>query len=290
MTTVFYKPTATPAAASGVQEAADRVNQAAGQQMKWNRPNTANPWASQTSNPDGSVSLGFSGPLGGAQQNLMAQALRTMGQPTDFNQFNVGTGDDFRQKGIDSAQGQMSDWLNPLQGGFDSAEKQRLLNAGYAEGSPEFQAQMSKGAGTAADLQSSIGNAAIGLGGEMGAKMGAMDMLAKQQGLAEALRKRTLPMEQLGAMQGLLEQPGYSPDGSIMAGATADFDHYLNSYLGKRQDYEAQNAEDQQAGLSAGLQAFQTAGTLGMSSLGGLGSNSKPVGGHPYGRGPLRSI
>lgn len=263
MTTVFYKPTATPAAASGVQEAADRVNQAAGQQMKWNRPNTANPWASQTSNPDGSVSLGFSGPLGGAQQNLMAQALRTMGQPTDFNQFNVGTGDDFRQKGIDSAQGQMSDWLNPLQGGFDSAEKQRLLNAGYAEGSPEFQAQMSKGAGTAADLQSSIGNAAIGLGGEMGAKMGAMDMLAKQQGLAEALRKRTLPMEQLSSMQGLLEQPGYEPDNSMMQGATADLTQKLGNFWrqkGKSEEEQKQLENDILDGIGAGASLIPVAG------------------------------
>lgn len=290
MTTVFNRPTPPPAATSGVQEAADRVNLAAGQQMQWNRPNTSNPWAAQTNNPDGSVSLGFTGPLQGAQGNLMAEALRNMGSPTDFNQFNSGSGDAFRQQGISGAQSQMSDWLNPLQGGIDSADRQRLLNAGYTEGSPEFQAQMGKGAGTAGDLHSTLNNAAIGLGGELGAKQQAMDLLSKQQGLAEALRKRSLPMEQLGAMQGLLEQPGYSPDGSIMAGATSDFDHYINSYLGKRQDYEAQNAADQQAGLDAGLQAFQTAGTLGTNMLGGGGRQSKPAGGSPYGQGPLRTI
>jgi hypothetical protein len=245
------------------QQTANRVDTAAADQMRWNRPNTASPWAAQTSNPDGSVSLGFTGPMAGAQTNLTAQALRNMGGAMDFGQFNSGTGDEFRAKGIQSANAQMGDWLSPLQGKFDSAEKQRLLNAGYAEGSPEFEAQMSKGSGTAADLKSTLGNAAIGLGGEMGAKQQAMDLLSKQQGLAEALRQRSLPMEQLSAMQGLLEQPGFNPDDSIMGGATADLTQKLGNFWrqkGIAEDERRQLENDILDGFSAGASLIPVAG------------------------------
>lgn len=290
MSTVFNKNVSPGTAdASGVMDKAGRVQTAAQQQMAWNRPDTANPWAAQTSNPDGSVSLGFTGPLAGAQQNLTAEALRNMGGATDFGQFNVGSGDDYRTQGIDAAQGQMSDWLAPLQDGFDSSEKQRLLAAGFHEGTPQFDAQMAKGASSAADFRSTIGNQAIGLGGKLGAAQGAQDLLAKQQGLAEALRKRSLPMEQLASMQGLLQQPGANGDNSIMQGATMDLRHYLDNYLGKREGHEAQNAADQQAGLNAGMQLFQSAATLGMGG-GGMFNPSKPAGGSPYGKGPLRTI
>lgn len=250
------------------QKAADRVDQAATDEMHWNRPNTANPWAAQTSNPDGSVSLGFTGPLQGAQQSLMAQALRTMGLPTDFNQFNSASGDDFRSQGIAGAQSQMNDWLAPLQGGQDAAQKQRLLNAGYQEGSPEFQAQMGKTAATSNDMKSTLANAAIGLGTERGAKMQGMDLLAKQQWLAEALRQRSLPMEQLGSMQGLLEQPGFNPDDSMMQGATMDLDKNLKNYWRQRgmSEKEQQDATDTALGVIG-------AGTSLVPVVGGVGSS-----------------
>lgn len=288
MPVVWNTPTPSPAGASGIEESLSGVKKAAVDQMAWNRPNTANPWASQNSNADGSVSLGFTGPLAGAQKNLTAEALRNLGSATDFNQLNVGSGDDFRARGIAGAQGQMNDWLSPLQGGFDNADKQRLLAAGFQEGTPQFQAQMGKGGAVADDLRSSLGNAAIGMGAERGARMQGMDLLSKQQGLAEALRKRSLPMEQLSAMNGLLGQPGYSPDGSIMAGASMDFDQAMGDYWGKRQEFEAQQKADQEAGIGAGLSLFQTAATLGMGGMGGL--NPKSTGGQPGGKGPMRYI
>lgn len=240
------------------QDAAKRTDQAATDQMAWNRPNTANPWSAQTSNPDGSVSLGFTGPLAGAQQNLTAQALRSMSGPLDFSQFNSGTGDDFRAQGIAGAQSQMNGWLGPLQGGFDGAERQRLLNAGYAEDSPQFQTQMAKGGGTSADMQSTLQNMAIGMGGERGAKLQGMDLLAKQQGLAEALRQRSLPMEQLSSMQGLLKQPGYDADGSIMGGATADMGLKMNNYWRQRglAEQEAKDRDDAVLGVFGTAASF----------------------------------
>lgn len=224
-------------------QAGARVDQAADQQMAWNRPNTANPWAAQTSNPDGSVSLGFTGPLAGAQGNLTAQALRSLGSPMDYTQFNSGSGDDFRNQGIAGAQSQFNDWLSPLQGGFDNSDRQRALAAGFQEGTPQYDAQMQKGAGSAADLQSTLHNAAIGLGGQMGAKQQAMDLLAKQQGLSEALRQRSLPMEQLSGMRGLLQQPGYNPDGSIMGGATSGLTQTLGNYWRQRGMSEKEQAD-----------------------------------------------
>lgn len=225
------------------QLAAKRVDTAADQQMGWNRPNTSSPWASQTNNPDGSIRQQFTGPLAGAQGNLTAEALRNLGTATDFNQFNVASGDDFRGQAIASAQGQMNDWLAPLQSGQDSAARARLVNAGYEEGSPQFQAMLNKGAATFADMQSTLGNAAIGLGAEQGAARQGMDILAKQQGLAEALRKRSLPMEQLSIMQQLGEQPGVAADDSIMGGATADMGLKLNNYWRQRGMAEQEAAE-----------------------------------------------
>jgi hypothetical protein len=266
----FNTPDPTAASASGIDQATERMKRAAQEQMAWNRPNTSNPWSAQTSNPDGSVSLGFSGPMQGAQQNLMAKALRTMGSPTDFSQFNVGSGDDYRAQGIGSAQSQMDSWLAPLQGGIEGAERQRLLNAGFKEGSPQFQAQMAKGGGSAADLQSSLRNAAIGMGGELGAKQQAMDLLSKQQGLAEALRQRSLPMEQLESMQGLLEQPDYNSDSSIMAGGMGDLDAKMGHYWGQRGEFEKAQQAEQQAGMDLGLGLMQSAATFGMANKGGL--------------------
>lgn len=292
MSVVYGTPTPKASSASGIEESLAGVKKAAQDQMAWNRPNTANPWAAQTNNPDGSVSLGFTGPLQGAQTNLMAQALRNMGSPLDSSQFNTGTGDEFRQQAIGNAQSQMGDWLAPLQAGFGDAQKQRLLDAGYSEGSPQFAKAMGGGAASAQDLQSTLGNAAIGLGSEHGAQLQGMDILSKQQGLAEALRQRSLPMEQLGIMQGLSRQDDVAADDSIMGGATSDFDQAMNEYWGARQQYEAQNKADQEGGLGMGLGLFQTAATLGMN---GMGSKSpkpspKPSGGHPMGKGPVRSI
>ncbi len=236
--------TATPSALDPKYNlATKRLDTAADQQMAWSRPNTSNPWAAQTNNPDGSIGLGFTGPLAGTQENLTAQALRNMGSATDFNQFNVGTGDDFRAQAISGAQGQMEDWLSPLQGGFDNAEKQRLLAAGFQEGTPQFDAQMAKTSGTADDLRSSIGNAAIRMGAERGTRLQGMDLLSKQQGLAQALRQRSLPMEQLSAMNGLLEQPGVNADGSIMQGAGMDSQQTLNDYWRTRTKAEQEFAQ-----------------------------------------------
>lgn len=240
------------------QNAANRLDTAANQQMAWSRPSTANPWSAQTTNPDGSVALGFSGPLQGAQQNLTAQALRNMGSATDFNQFNTGTGDDFRGQAIAGAQSQMNDWLSPLQGGFDNAEKQRLLAAGFQEGTPQFDAQMSKGAGASADMRSSLGNAAIGMGAEHGARLQGMDLLSKQQGLAEALRKRSLPMEQMSAMNGLLKQPEVAPDGSIIQGAGMGLEQTLNNYWRQKGLADQERKDREQAVLGV----FGTAASM----------------------------
>jgi hypothetical protein len=239
------------------QQAADTLDTAAQQQMKWNRPNTANPWSRQYSD-DAGVHMGFTGPMAGAQGNLTAEALRNMSSPTDFSQFNVGTGDDFRNQAISGAQGQMDDWLAPLQGGMDSAERQRLLNAGYEEGSPQFQAQMQKGAATSGDLRSTLKNAAIGLGTEQGAKMQGMDLLSKQQGLAEALRKRSLPMEQLSMMQGLTQQPGFNADGSIVGGAAADLNTKLGNYWRQRgmAEQEREAADQTALGVFGAASSF----------------------------------
>ncbi len=255
------------------QDAAKRLDTAATQQMAWSRPSTANPWAAQTTNPDGSVGLGFSGPLQGAQQNLTAQALRNMGSATDFNQFNVGTGDDFRAQGIAGAQGQMNDWLAPLKGGFDNADKQRALAAGFQEGTPQFDAQMAKGAGAAADMRSTLGNAAIGMGAERGAKLQGMDLLSKQQGLAEALRKRSLPMEQLSAMTGLLRQPEVAADGSIIQGAGMGLNETVGDYWKQRSKAEQDWAQREADMLGVGGAVMDT--TLGAMTMGASGGFNK---------------
>jgi hypothetical protein len=273
-----------PTASSGkYRDAVASVDSAADDQLKWNRPNTANPWAQQQSNPDGSVSLGFTGPLKGAQGNLMAQALRGMSSPTDFGEFNIGTGDDFRNQAIGSAQGQMNDWLAPLQGGQNDAERQRLLAMGFDEGSPEFAAQMGKGDGAAADMQSTIGNAAIGLGAEHGAKMQGMELLSKQQGLAEALRQRSLPMEQLSAMSGLLEQPGYEADGSMMQGATMGLQEKLGDFWGQR----SKNEQDRAAIDSAFMDGFGALNSAASFGAGFIKPKGAPT---SLGKGPVQSI
>lgn len=267
MSFVYGAPTPDASSASGVEESLTGVKKAAADQLKWNRPTTSNPWAQQFSAPDGSIHQEFTGPMAGAQGNLMAEALRNMGSATDFNQFNSGTGDDFRGQAIAGAQGQMNDWLSPLQGGFDNAEKTRLLNAGYEEGSPQFQAMMAKGGGSAQDLQSSLGNAAIGFGTQGGARRQGMDLLAKQQGLAEALRKRSLPMEQLSIMQRLGQQPGVDADDNILNGAGMDFEAKLNKYMGDRGAYEQAQADEIATGLGLGTDLFTSALSLGSSGI-----------------------
>ncbi len=276
MSFVSYGATPGASAASGIEDSLTGVKKAAADQLAWNRPTTSNPWAQQFSAPDGSIHQEFTGAMGGAQGSLMGQALRQMGSPTDFSQYNPMSGDAARSQAIGAAQGQMGEWFGGMKGGLDEQAKARLSAQGYQPGSPEYAAEEMKANGWNGDMQASIGNAAIGLGTQGGALAQSRDMQTQQQKLAEALRERSMPMDQLKAMQGLGEQPGVAADDSILGSAGMDYKARLGDYLGKRGDYEQAQADEMASGLGLGTDLFKSAMTFGTNAMQSRAAQPKP--------------
>lgn len=196
-----------------------QVSDAATKQTSNNRLNTSNPFASQTFNADGSTSTQFTGGLGEAADGLQNQAAG-MSQPMDWSRFApAGTGDSARDQAIQGAYGQATSRLNPMWNQREDQARTRLMNQGLDPSSEAFQNEMQGLGRDRNDAYSSAMSGAISQGTAAGDSIFRNNMTARQQAIAEALKARGMPMEELSRLQGFLAQPGYNADNSTLAGA-----------------------------------------------------------------------
>lgn len=195
------------------------ITDAAGRQTASNRLNTSSPFASQTFNPDGSTSTQFTGGLGQAAAGLSGQ-VGAMSQPMDWNQFGaIGTGDQARNQAITGAYDQATSRLDPQWDQRMAQSRTQLLNQGLDPSSEAYQNQMGSLGMQRNDAYSSAMNGAINQGTAAGQAALQGNIMSQQNNIANALRARGMPLQEMQQMQGLLGQPGYGQDNTSLAGA-----------------------------------------------------------------------
>jgi hypothetical protein len=200
------------------QQQGDIAQRLLDQQTQANRPNQSTPFASSNwvRGPDGSWTQGvtFNGPLGDVNQRAQALAAQTMGQPLDLNGLPALTsGDTTRQQAIDAAYGQASSRLDPQWSQMESQNRTRLLNQGLAEGSEAYNRAMDRLGQQRNDAYNQAMFSAIGQGTSAGNALFNQSLAARQNGLAEMLQQRSIPMQDLQQLQGLTSMPGFQGAG-----------------------------------------------------------------------------
>ena len=230
-----------------------KVAEAGQAQMANNRLSTYSPFSSQTFNADGSTSTQFSGGLGAANAGLMGQ-VGGLSQPMDWAALGkMPTGDGARQQAIAMASKQMGGVMDPAWAKREEAAKARLLSQGLDPSSPEFQRAMSALGGQRADAYSSAQNMAIGHGTAGGDALFRRDALMHQQRVADAIRQRQMPLEEMQRMQAFLAQPDYAKDTSTLHAAISSSSLENNAQAEERRIAEKNAWEAEQLRLRGGV-------------------------------------
>jgi hypothetical protein len=198
-------------------------------QIHANRPNQATPWATQSwqegtdgkGNPVWTQSTQLNGGLGDASKSLMEQYGQNMAQPFSFSQFGqLQDGGSARDQAINAAYGQATSRLDPMWNKREDMMRTRLLNQGLDPSSQAYRDEMSQMGLQRNDAYSSAMNGAIAQGTDAGHTMFGDNLMARQQSIAEALRQRGMPMEDLQKLQGFLAMPGFNADNTTYGAAS----------------------------------------------------------------------
>lgn len=140
-------------------------------------------------------------------------ALQQQGAPIDWNSFGkVGTGEQARDQAINAAYGQATSRLDPMWNQREDRAHTRLLNQGLDQTSEAYRTSMEGLGRERNDAYTSALNSAIGQGTQAGQGIFNQGMMSRQQSIAEALRRRMQPLDELEKLQGL-----YSGQGKIDA-------------------------------------------------------------------------
>lgn len=181
-----------------------------------NRPNISTPFGAQTWTQDPrtgqwGMQTGFAGPLAGVAAGLGGQAAAGLGSPLNLGALPaMSSGQQARDQAIQAAYTQASSRLDPMWAQREEAMRTRLLGQGLDPSSEAYRSAMRDLGAQRTDAYQSAMNAAIGQGTAAGQAMFGQSLGARQQALAEALRGRTQPLEELGQLQGLLSMPGFT--------------------------------------------------------------------------------
>jgi hypothetical protein len=192
-----------------------------------NRPDQFNAFGFGTTwetGPDGKPvqRSSFGGPMGQFAQNRMGE-LGSMGA-FDWSQFGqMQDGSAARDQAIEAAYGQATSRLNPQWNQREEQMRAQLANQGLDPTSQAAQAASQQFGQQRNDAYGSAMNSAIMQGQAAGDSVFRNNMMSRQQSLAEALRARGMPMEELGALQGLTGQQGF------MGAGRADPTQYLSA-------------------------------------------------------------
>lgn len=236
-------------AAKDQQSSVDVINA----QTQANRPDQVNSFGASTNwtqGPNGqwtqTQSLG--GPLGDASKNLMGQIGGQ--QSMDWGQFgNLVTGDDARKQAIEAAYGQAASRLDPQWQQRETQLSSRLANQGLDVNSQAYKNAMQGFNQGRNDAYGSAMNSAIGQGTAAGQAVFGQNMAQRQQMIAEALRARGMPMEELQKLQGLTGQSGFMGAGKAdatnnLGASRLEYDAWL-----RQQELEEQKKADAMNGL-----------------------------------------
>jgi hypothetical protein len=164
-----------------------------------NRPNQNTPfgfsnWSQDPATGKWSQSTGFNGPLAGAAEGLEGQIA---------NQGPLDTGTQARDQAIKSAYGQATSRLDPQWGQRDEGLEAQLAAKGLAPGSEAYQRSRADFSRDRNDAYTSAMASAVGQG-----------TAAQQATFGENLAAQNNPYQQLGALHGLSQTPGFTGAGA----------------------------------------------------------------------------
>ena len=194
------------------------------QQSAFNNPSTANPWSSQTVNPDGSSSTNFTGQFGQLNDSLTSQAANNAGQPFTFGQFGVSDGSAAGQQASQAAFGQMKSRLDPMWQKSEHDMRRNAFQSGMGDGAAMDQSVGQFGRARNDAYSSAMGDALRqGMSAQQSAFGG--NMAARQQNDNNQYQQAMQPWDELGRMQGFLGQPEYNQSNAGMVAAAQANSH-----------------------------------------------------------------
>jgi hypothetical protein len=177
----------------------------------------------------------------------------------DWSQFGAaGTGDDARNQAVNASYGQATSRLNPQWEQREAQMRTKLLNQGLNPASQAFQSEMSQLGQQRNDAYGSAERNAQMMGQQAGDSVFRNNSLARQQSIADALRQRGQPMQELQQLQGFTAMPGFNQDSSTLSGA-----------FGSGQFAQQANQQQQEAAAAANAALAQGIGGGG-AAIGGL--------------------
>lgn len=202
---------------SPVPSAPDYVGAAEQQtntQTQANRPDITTPFANQhwEVGPDGKwrLTTSLTGGAGEAADSLNAQLADLLKNPLDLSSLPaLDYGEHARDQAIQAAYGQATSRLNPQWNQRGQQQSSSLANAGLDPNSQAYRNAMRQFNQGRNDAYGSAMNSAIGQGTAAGNAIFQQSIAARQNALGEMLKKRGLPLEELGALQGLTGMPGF---------------------------------------------------------------------------------
>lgn len=179
-----------------------------------NRPDQSTPWATsdwtKDANGNWTQDVQFKGPWAGLSGGLQQQAAANLSKPMDWSQFGTpGTGDSARNQAIDAAYGQATSRLDPMWQQREQQARSQLMNEGLDPSSDAYRTAMGDMGRQRNDAYTSAMNMAIGQGTAAGDSVFRNNIMAQQNAIANALRQRNQPMEEMQQMQGFLGMPGF---------------------------------------------------------------------------------
>lgn len=236
-------------------------------QTNANRPgqNTPFGFTQWSQNPDGTwtQNTGLQGGLGAAATGLQGQAAG-LAKPFDFSQFGeLDDGSAAREQAINASFDQQASRLNPMFANREDSMRTELANQGLDPNSQAARGARSDFNTARNDAFSGAMNSAIREGTAAQQATFGQNMAARQQQIAEALKGRQLPMEELAALQGFTQMPGF-----MGAGAAAPTPYLQALMLQGGFDMQKWLAQQQMAGDIMG--GVGEAANAGASAIGPL--------------------
>lgn len=179
---------------------------------------------------------GQAGPTGaqmtGAPAPDYAGVHAGMKRPLDWSQLGtMGNGDAARQQAIDASYGQMSSRLDPMWNQREDRMRTQLLNQGLDPGSEAYDTGMANLGRERNDAYTSALNASIGQGTAAGDSVFRNNLQGRQQQIAEMLKARSLPMQELKFWDDIFTGANQRQDETHAEGLRAGGD-FLSSLVG----------------------------------------------------------
>lgn len=144
-------------------------------------------------------------------------AVKQMGAPinwgADFGKMQDG------QAAADQAYGQATSRLDPQWANREESTRTRLLNQGLDPNSEAYQNEMAQLEHARNDAYGQARTQAFG----MGRGLFQDNLMARQQAIVEALKRRSQPLSELGALQGLYRENGEIEADNNPLNGVADF-------------------------------------------------------------------